>query len=120
LRRYTLDDTNTTYTNILSGNYKIPRGLDPEVYNFISGLLTVDCYARLGCGRTGMRSVKTHPWFDGLDWGMLIERRVKSPFTPNISSPLDTKNFDEYDELENDVEAFEQPLDALDELFAKY
>jgi protein kinase X len=61
-----------------------------------------------------------HPWFDGLDWGMLLERRVRPPLTPDISNPLDTQNFDKYDEHDNDIDEFEQPLDALDELFMNY
>jgi serine/threonine protein kinase len=94
--------------------------LAPEASNFIGGLLTVDCRTRLGCGRTLMRDVKTHPWFDGLDWGMLLERRVRPPFAPKISNPLDTKNFEPYDEHENDIDTFEQPLDTLDELFNNF
>jgi len=127
LRRYTADDTNATYTNILMGNYTTPRGLAPEVCNFIGGLLTVDCFTRLGCGRAGMSDVKLHPWFAGLDWGMLIERRLQPPFMPDVSNPLDTQNFDDYDEdneIDNQIEneEFVQPqgLDALDELFKQF
>ena len=97
-----------------------PGALAPEASNFIGGLLIVDCLTRLGCGRTGMRDVKMHPWFDGLDWGMLLERRVRPPLTPDISNPLDTQNFDKYDEHDNDIDEFEQPLDALDELFMNF
>ena len=121
---YTQGDTNAIYDNILRGDYTMPHGaLSPEASNFIDGLLTVDCLTRLGCGRTGMRDVKMHPWFDGLDWGMLLERRMESPFTPEISDALDTHNFDEYDECEDGIDDYEEPLVALvalNELFNNY
>jgi hypothetical protein len=121
LCRSSAGDTNATYKNILAGHYTVPPGaLTPEAFNLIDGLLTVDCLIRLGCGRTGMRDVKMHPWFDGLDWRMLLERRVRAPLTPEIYHSLDTHNFDEYDEGESNIDEFDQPLDALDELFKNY
>ena len=117
----TKGDTSETYKNILAGKYNVPLGLmTPEASNVVNGLLTVDCLQRLGCGRLRMRDVKMHPWFNGLDWSQLLERRVRPPLLPNISNPLDTKNFDEYDENESDIDEYEQPLDALDDLFKHY
>ena len=117
----TKGDTNETYKNILAGKFTMPIGLvTPEASNIIDGLLTVNCLDRLGCGRMRSRDVKTHPWFKGLDWSQLLERRVHPPLVPNISNPLDTRNFDEYDENESDVDEFEKPLDALDDLFKNY
>lgn len=117
----TKGDTSATYKNILAGQYEVPPGsLTPEACNLIDGLLTVDCLSRLGCGRTGMRDVKMHPWFNGLDWKTLLERRVRAPLTPEISNPLDTQNFDKYDEGESNIDEFEQPLDALDDLFKNF
>jgi hypothetical protein len=54
---------------------------------------------------------------------MLLERRMESPFTPEISDALDTHNFDEYDECEKHIDDYEEPLVALgvlDELFNNY
>jgi hypothetical protein len=45
LRRYT-EDTNTTYANILAGNFAIPPGeVSDEAAGFVGGLLTVDYQA---------------------------------------------------------------------------
>jgi hypothetical protein len=98
-------------------SYDVARGFYESLVN---GLLTVDCRKRMGCGRTGMREVKVHPWFDGLDWGRLLERKIHPPITPKISHPLDTQHFDEYDEDGSDTEEYELPLEALDQLFSDF
>jgi hypothetical protein len=30
-------------------------------------------------------TLKQHPWFDGLNWSDLIEKRIKPPFIPYLN-----------------------------------
>ena len=41
-----------------------------------------------------------HAWFKDadFDWDGLLNKDLKAPYAPNCRDPLDTSNFDEYDE----------------------
>lgn len=65
------------------------------VIDLISRFL-VDEDRRLGKG--GMREVMSHRWFDGIDWENI--KRMTPPFIPELSSEIDSKYFDQYEELE--------------------
>ena len=44
--------------------------------------------------------MKNHKFFGNLNWENLRQRKIKSPWKPHIKNPLDTGNFDTYDENE--------------------
>ncbi|KAK9947785.1 hypothetical protein M0R45_003390 [Rubus argutus] len=58
-----------TFAKIAKGQLNLPQTFSPEVVDFITKLLEVE-NTRLGS--QGYDSVKSHPWFDGIDW-----RRIK-------------------------------------------
>jgi len=39
-------------------------------------------------------TLKQHPWFDGLNWNDLIEKRIKPPFIPYLHGENDVSHFD--------------------------
>ena len=39
--------------------------------------------------------IRENPWFLGMDWEALKEKKVKPPFKPKIKNAQDTRNFDE-------------------------
>ena len=53
-------------------------------------------HIRLGCGKGGTRDVCNHAFFESIEWPELEAKRVKVPYTPNIKSPTDTSNFDQF------------------------
>ncbi|XP_052199818.1 protein phosphatase 2C and cyclic nucleotide-binding/kinase domain-containing protein [Diospyros lotus] len=55
-----------TFAKIAKGQLTLPHTLSPEAVDLITKLLEVDENMRLGSQGAG--SVKTHPWFDGVDW----------------------------------------------------
>ncbi|XP_050216601.1 protein phosphatase 2C and cyclic nucleotide-binding/kinase domain-containing protein [Mercurialis annua] len=55
-----------TYRKIARGQLNLPPTFTSEAADLIAKLLEVDENARLGS--SGFDSVKTHPWFDGVDW----------------------------------------------------
>ena len=36
-----------------------------------------------------MEEIKAHPWFAGVHWDLLRERKVKPPFVPDLRSDSD-------------------------------
>lgn len=51
---------------------------DLKLNTYIIQLLEVEESSRLG-SQGGIDSIKAHPWFDGIDWKGLAERKVPVP-----------------------------------------
>eukprot|EP00434_Breviolum_minutum_P021955 symbB.v1.2.019380.t1/scaffold1582.1/size178113/15 len=49
---------------------------------------------RLGGGPSDGEEVKGHPFYSGIDWTAIQQRRVTPPFKPNVSEGGDVKYFD--------------------------
>lgn len=64
--------------------------------NFFHQLLTKEPKDRLGYGEEGLKRLKSHSWFQGLDWHELETKKAQSPYIPNNDSP----NYDAVHELE--------------------
>jgi serine/threonine protein kinase len=84
------------YEKILAADIQFPSHVDPTARDLISSLLTVDVSKRLGNLKGGANDVMQHPWFEGVDFQALLERRVVAPFRPHQSHPSDKSNFDSY------------------------
>lgn len=59
---------------------------------FICNLLRVDWRNRLGsCPEgtfhhtAGIPRIKAHPWFEGVDWGLVERRRYRPPVRPQLT-----------------------------------
>eukprot|EP01017_Pseudomicrothorax_dubius_P032796 TRINITY_DN4330_c0_g3_i4.p1 TRINITY_DN4330_c0_g3~~TRINITY_DN4330_c0_g3_i4.p1 ORF type:complete len:334 (-),score=98.66 TRINITY_DN4330_c0_g3_i4:378-1379(-) len=93
------DDPSTTCQKILNWrrHLAIPpeANLSPEATDLIKRLLT-DAGERLGLH--GIEEIKAHPFFGGVDWRRIREK--KAPYIPSIKSEIDTSNFDKYEEEE--------------------
>jgi len=72
--------------------------MSPEAKDIVSKLCTVAPSRRLGNLRGGASDVKAHPWFKGIDWHKMYNRQLEAPIRPHVSSPTDTRNFEEYDD----------------------
>lgn len=84
------------YQKILGGKIDYPRHMDPHARDLIKKLLTADRTKRFGCLHAGAEDIKQHPWFKGVDWTAMFQRRVRPPFVPAFRAPNDTSNFDRY------------------------
>ncbi|KAL5768782.1 hypothetical protein ACOSP7_015327 [Xanthoceras sorbifolium] len=62
---------------IAKGQLSLPQTLSPEAVDLISKLLVVDEKTRLGS--QGPSSVKTHPWFDDVDWKSIADSSFPVP-----------------------------------------
>lgn len=79
-------------------------------------MLTRDPKRRLGAGPTDAEEIKEHPFFTGVNWDDLLEKRITPPFRPTVSDPLDTSNFDEDFTSERPaLTPINHPLDAVEQ-----
>jgi hypothetical protein len=40
----------------------------------------------------GIQELKSHPWFDGLDWSLLLSKKLKAPWVPPKGDNFKGKN----------------------------
>lgn len=99
------DDSQSTIFRTIMRSKKVlgeaktwPRGFPTEGKNLVKALLDDAPAYRLGNGRDGLDSVKQHAFFRGFEWKSLASMSQRAPFVPPIRDPMDTRNFDPYDE----------------------
>ncbi len=74
----------------------------------------MDRSRRLGNISGGAAKVKAHPFFAGVDWDAVIQRRRRGPIIPPIRYPGDAQCFDVYPEEDVAKDPY------TDELAARY
>ena len=113
------------YKKILRGKRNnIPKNLakNKGLVSIINSLLKVDVTKRLGCAKNGSDAILAHPFFKGMKWDVVFERRIKPTFLPKVSQDaFDTSAFDHYDEDTSKMEALaedeETQFDAFTTVF---
>ncbi|XP_061100119.1 rho-associated protein kinase 2 isoform X2 [Conger conger] len=99
-----------TYSKIMdhtnSLNFPDDVEISNDAKNLICAFLT-DREVRLG--RSGVEEVKRHPFFKNDQWTFDTIRETVAPVVPELSSDIDTSNFDEIEEVKGDVETFPPP-----------
>ena len=63
-----------------------PSYLSAPAVDFIASMLVVDENRRLSSGPDGAASIKSHPFFQMIDWDLLLTKRIIPPFIPEIKS----------------------------------
>ena len=71
-----------------------PESLDKKAKNLIQKLLILDPKERLGSGPNGTENIKNDPYFEGIDWDDVLNKKIKPPFIPELNSDLDLRYFD--------------------------
>lgn len=87
------------FEDIRNADVKIPKNvhqviiqLSPKLQSLLKGLLEKNSKKRLGAKGAG--EVKKHAWFDTTNWQAVLNRTIKAPFIPMVSSETDISNFD--------------------------
>jgi len=89
-------NTDTMFGNILVEDVRFPRNVNisGECRELLLGLLVKDPARRLGGGPSDAQEIKSHPFFDSIDWPSLEQKKIPPPFKPQVLSETDTRNFD--------------------------
>ncbi|KAI3367945.1 hypothetical protein L3Q82_026776 [Scortum barcoo] len=99
-----------TYSKIMdhknSLNFPDDVEISKDAKNIICAFLT-DREVRLG--RNGVEEIKRHPFFRNDQWTFDTIRDTVAPVVPELSSDIDTSNFDEIEDDKGDVETFPTP-----------
>lgn len=104
-------DREKLFSNIKTGNIKYPVYLSKDATGILQAFFTHDPDKRLGTG--GTDKIKSHPFFKNIDWEAILQKKIKPPFIPRISSDSDVKYIDsEFTNL-NPVDSY-NPQDYLE------
>uniref|UniRef100_A0A8C3HKD5 Rho-associated protein kinase 2 n=2 Tax=Chrysemys picta bellii TaxID=8478 RepID=A0A8C3HKD5_CHRPI len=99
-----------TYSKIMDHKNSLSFPDDVEISkhakNLICDFLT-DREVRLG--RNGVEEIKQHPFFKSDQWNWDNIRETAAPVVPELSSDIDSSNFDDVEDDKGDVETFPIP-----------
>lgn len=84
------------YEQIVEGHLRFPQNMSLSAQNIVALLCKTNPTERLGYISGGAARVKSHPFFHGVNFDDLYNRRVKGPIIPRVDHPADTGNFEEY------------------------
>lgn len=99
------------FERILRGDIEWPDTIDPLAKDLIEKLLVKDRFTRLG----NAQAIKKHPWFSGVDWNEIAERKHPGPIIPDMTKEAQS-NFEtsREDAVEKD------PRINYEELFSSF
>lgn len=72
---------------ILACAYKMPAHFSPEAASLVSGLLQSDPTRRLGAMAGGIRDIKEHIFFKGVDWNEVLQTQRMGPLVQHPGHP---------------------------------
>lgn len=90
-------DENTTemYRKILQDplHFPGPEIVPLDAKSLLQRLLDRDPARRLGAN--GAAEIKSHRFFETVDWRRLLQKKIQPTFRPNVMNAMDTANFDQ-------------------------
>ena len=66
--------------------------------DLIKGLLTCDHTKRLGTLKRGVQDILKHKYYQGIDWNVLLEKKIPAPIPVRVGKDGDSRYFDRYPE----------------------
>lgn len=102
--------TSAMYEKILNAPISFPKYFSDPAKDLLTNLLEREPTRRLGYH--GSEAVKSHPFFQSIDWELLYRKELEPPFLPPMAadSQLDTSNIDVEFTAENPCDS---PADRL-------
>jgi protein kinase A len=113
-----LSSKQTVFEQILNQRVDIPDYFHPHARDIVQKLLVPDPSARVGFVK-GMRDIKNHEWFYGIEWDKLYERRDCGPLNPEVVRDGDTHNFYKFSDVELQGE-LEDPSLNYEQIFLDF
>ena len=88
------ENVNTMYRAILNDDIEFPSSMSSEAINFISRLLDRNPETRLGSSEKDVEEIKEHPFFSGIDWKAVFDKKYEPEWIPPIADATDVSLFD--------------------------
>lgn len=79
------NDIQVMYQKIVNDNIRFPKNTPPAIRDFISSLLEKNPNDRL----VDPNIMMVHPFFKGMDFDLVLAKKVRPPFIPNVTSKED-------------------------------
>ena len=113
------DDVMDMYHNIMHDEIDVTSyTMTDRAGDLAHKLLFKDPVARLGCGARGFDQVKSHAWFQEMDWSALENQLILPPHIPKLNASEDFSWFEDYGEL--DVTREVAPFAGDDSMFDNF
>ncbi|CAE7744265.1 Rps6ka4 [Symbiodinium microadriaticum] len=80
-----------------------PRYVPPLACDFVRSLLNVSETNRLGYGVDGLENVKSHVFFEGIDWEKLVTKHQEPPFLPDLQVTNEIPLYESFSQMMEDV-----------------
>jgi RAC serine/threonine-protein kinase/serum/glucocorticoid-regulated kinase 2 len=80
------ENVNEMYEKILQDELTFPSGVsvNEDAKSLIRQLLVRDPLKRLGAGEADAKPIKSHPFFEAINWDLLMKKQIAPPFKPEI------------------------------------
>uniref|UniRef100_A0A914UIY4 Uncharacterized protein n=1 Tax=Plectus sambesii TaxID=2011161 RepID=A0A914UIY4_9BILA len=72
----------------------MPQFLSQQAQSLLRALFKRNPLNRLGAGPEGIAEIQRHPFFNTIDWDLLLKRQLTPPFKPAVTKTDDTFYFD--------------------------
>ncbi|XP_054628365.1 serine/threonine-protein kinase N2-like isoform X13 [Dunckerocampus dactyliophorus] len=89
------EDEEEVFDSIVNDDVQYPPSLPADAVAIIQKLLKKNPLKRLGAGERDANELKGEMFFQDVDWGALLAKKVKPPFLPSIKDWADVSNFDD-------------------------
>ena len=91
-----VENLDKMYEMIKTSSIKFPKriALSEDAKDVIRKLLEKNPKKRLG-SQSGIEEIKNHPFFASIDFDMVLKKKIKAPFIPELASDTDVQYFDE-------------------------
>ncbi|CAH1788131.1 unnamed protein product [Owenia fusiformis] len=86
-------DTAEMYDNILYKPLRLRTNISVPARALLEGLLQKEKGMRMGA-KDDFNEIKNHAFFLNIDWKDLDERKLRTPYNPNVAGQMDLKHFD--------------------------
>jgi protein kinase A len=107
------------FKRIVNATYNPPDGMDESAKDLVAKLLVCAPASRLGNLSGGWNDVKSHTWFQDMDFKKIAKKEVSAPYIPNIKDPLDSSNFEDFQGAENGSNKSKEKLSKEDQALFK-
>ena len=71
-----------------------PESLNKNAKHLLEKLFVLDPKERLGSGPDGSENIKNEPYFKGIEWDDVLNKKIKPPFVSKLNSDVDLRYFD--------------------------